>query len=105
MLLNKRNTGLSGRLGKIKTDQKQPKWYVRRDSNPGHLRTLPLSHAGIQPVWFTHCTYLTQFRTRCNLSVHAGIGTSSACREGYTWLFVEKILLLLAAPVVTDTDS
>ena len=61
MLLNKRNTDFSGRIKKIKT-KKQPKCYVRRDSNPSHRRTLP-----IQPrrhsTSVVYCTYLTHFRT------------------------------------------
>ena len=60
ILLNKRNTDLSGRLKKIKTEKKQPKWYVRWDSNRGHLHTLPLSHAGVS-AGVVHWTYLTQF--------------------------------------------
>ena len=64
ILLNKWNTDLSGRLKKIKTGKKEPKWYVRRDSNPGHLHMLPRRHFSqcgsldvFNPV-FARCDYM-----------------------------------------------
>jgi len=61
---------------------------VRRDLNPGHLRTLPLSHAH-HSASAVHWTYLTVLHAT-SVSLHAGIWTSSACREGFIWLFEFK---------------
>jgi len=89
ILLKKRNTDFSGRLKKIKTAKKQPKWYMRQNSNRGNLRTLPLSYAG-HSANAVQWTYLTQVSYATSMSLHAGISTSSAYWEGYIWLYAEK---------------